>query len=47
MVAVMSDETRTVDERLARLRRRIKEARTLDELCNAILGILDLLDDEL
>ena len=43
----MSNETRTTDERLARLRKRAKDARTIDELRNVLLGILDLLDDEL
>ena len=39
--------SRTIDERLARLRRRLKEARDVDSLRAVMLGLLDLLDDEL
>lgn len=38
---------RSKQERIARLRVRLKEARTVDNLRSALLGILDLLDDEL
>ena len=38
---------RSVDERLARLRRRLKEARDVDTLRAVMLGLLDLLGDEL
>ena len=39
--------SRTIDERLARLRRRLKEARDVDSLRAVMLGLLDLLDNEL
>ena len=38
---------RTIQERIARLRQRLKEARSVDELRNIVLGLLDLLGDEL
>lgn len=39
--------TRSRHERLARLRTRLKEARDIEALRAVMLGILDLLDDEL
>lgn len=38
---------RSQRERINRLRERIKQAETLEQLRNALLGLLDLLEDEL
>ena len=43
----MEQQARTIQERIARLRQRLKEARNVDELRNIVLGLLDLLGDEL
>ena len=43
----MPQQPRTIQERIARLRQRLKEARNVDELRNIVLGLLDLLGDEL
>ena len=43
----MEQQSRTIQERIARLRQRLKEARSVDELRNIVLGLLDLLGDEL
>ena len=43
----MKQQARTIQERIARLRQRLKEARNVDELRNIVLGLLDLLGDEL
>ena len=43
----MEQQPRTIPERIARLRQRLKEARSVDELRNIVLGLLDLLGDEL
>ena len=43
----MEQQPRTIQERIARLRQRLKEARSVDELRNIVLGLLDLLGDEL
>ena len=43
----MGQQARTIQERIARLRQRLKEARSVDELRNIVLGLLDLLGDEL
>lgn len=43
----MEQQARTIQERIARLRQRLKEARSVDELRNVVLGLLDLLGDEL
>lgn len=43
----MEQQARTIQERIARLRQRLKEARSVDELRNIVLGLLDLLGDEL
>ena len=43
----MEQQARTIRERIARLRQRLKEARSVDELRNIVLGLLDLLGDEL
>lgn len=34
-------------DRINRLKERVKEAKTWPQICNAILGVLDLLADEL
>lgn len=60
MMADVDARTRSIEERLTRLRKRLKEARGLvpsqngvvvvvnvDTLHGVMLGILDLLDDEL
>ena len=39
--------TRSIGERIARLRERLKKARDADALRAIMLGILDLLGDEL
>ena len=43
----MEQQARTIQERIARLRQRLKEARSVDELRNIVRGLLDLLGDEL
>ena len=43
----MEQQPRTIQGRIARLRQRLKEARSVDELRNIVLGLLDLLGDEL
>ena len=43
----MEQQARTIQERIARLRQRLKEARSVDELRSIVLGLLDLLGDEL
>jgi hypothetical protein len=40
-------EQRSVSDRVDRLRVRVKEAKTSRDVLNAILGVLDLLADEL
>lgn len=43
-----AEDQRTVDDKIARLRNRVKQAAQLNpELRGLLLGILDLLDDEL
>jgi hypothetical protein len=46
--AARSEEQRTIDAKIARLRQRLKDAQGIDNSVRAILlGILDLLGDEL
>lgn len=46
-MAQAEHRTRSRNERIARLRTRLKEARDIEALRSVMLGILDLLDDEL
>jgi hypothetical protein len=41
------DKQRTTRERIERLRERLREAKTWEQLRNVMKGILDLLADEL
>lgn len=46
-MAQTEQKIRMIEDRIARLRQRLKDARTLDELRGIMAGILDLLADEL